>query len=228
MRATEDGFDKVVFFTDSMAACKMLQNVSSTNYLVADIHNKINVSSINECYIIWVPSHSGIEWNEEVDYLAKYACDVGAVIKPKLTDKEAIYSMKQKLKTICQEKYETISQSKGRHLFKIFPIIPDKPWYDKIDMSTKDIKLINRLLVGHTYDKTYLSRIGVERTSICVECNTEETAEHSLLKRKKYEEIRRKYKILNGELSLLDLLKGKNVVNYRTIVKFYNEIRLDI
>lgn len=88
-------------------------------------------------------------------------------------------------------------------------------------MSTKDIKLINRLLVGHTYDKTYLSRIGVERTSICVECNTEETAEHSLLKCKKYEEIRRKYKILNGELSLLDLLKGKNVDNYRTIVKFY-------
>lgn len=55
-------------------------------------------------------------------------------------------------------------------------------------MSTKEIKLINRLLVGHTYDRTYLTRIGVVRTKICEKCNTEETADYKTIA-KFYNEI---------------------------------------
>ncbi|XP_073822162.1 uncharacterized protein isoform X1 [Musca autumnalis] len=165
--AAEDGYYKVVIFTDSLAACKALGSVETDNFLVAECHNIVRESNMERCHVVWTPGHCGITMNEEVDYLSKQAVEVGAPLEPFLTPAEALNQIEFRLKSWWNEEYQCLSQEKGRFFYGIVNNIFEKPWYSKINLNAADTKLYNRLLVGHMYDKVYLKRIGACQDDVC-------------------------------------------------------------
>lgn len=62
-------------------------------------------------------------------------------------------------------------------------------WISKIFRS-REIKLLNRLLIGHTYDKAYLHMIGSAPSDHCDTYSLSESADHLIPKRQKYNSIR--------------------------------------
>ncbi|XP_073816541.1 uncharacterized protein isoform X1 [Musca autumnalis] len=165
--AVEEGYYKVVIFTDSLAACKALGAADSDNCLVADFHNILQESLINLCHVVWAPGHRGIQINEEADYLAKQAAEVGAPVDADLTPGEALLAIKNTVMACWNEEFIELSQTKGRHFFQIYEDVYEKPWFNKGNFYPMEVKLINRLMIGHAYDKAYLHRIGSANSDKC-------------------------------------------------------------
>ncbi|XP_073812946.1 uncharacterized protein isoform X2 [Musca autumnalis] len=165
--AAEDGYSRCVLFTDSLAACKALGAVESDNWLVAEFHDILCSSTINSCHVVWTPCHMGIQLNEEADYLAKQAVAVGAPVVVKFTPEEAMAKIKDRVMSSWNNEFIEVSQEKGRHFFQICDNVFKKPWFVRSRFEPKETKLINRLMIGHTYDKVYLHRIGSADTPMC-------------------------------------------------------------
>lgn len=72
---------KIVIFTNSLSACKVLDNEKSINNYVTRILNIYDNSNIEKFQLVSTPSHSGIYFNEETDEIAKRATEVGTVLE---------------------------------------------------------------------------------------------------------------------------------------------------
>lgn len=103
-------------------------------------------SNIANLEIVWVPSHCGIYINEEVDTIAKNAIDVGASLKFELNTVEALRYIRRILYSDWQNEYLEISENKDRHFANIYPTIKPTPWFNKVNLPARDIKLIMECL----------------------------------------------------------------------------------
>ncbi|XP_017469223.1 PREDICTED: uncharacterized protein LOC108361170 isoform X2 [Rhagoletis zephyria] len=79
--ASNSGNKKIAIFTDSQAAIKALDNHTTQNFLVAEIHNKLHRSNIENIMIVRTPSHVGITINEKADIAAKTAIDFALQVR---------------------------------------------------------------------------------------------------------------------------------------------------
>ncbi|XP_036317800.1 uncharacterized protein LOC118732796 [Rhagoletis pomonella] len=224
--AFEDNLKKIVIFTDSLASCQLLSQETSNNYIVANIHNTLNKAKI-QCEVVWTPSHVGIEFNEIADYIAKLAVDVGAPLATKLTPEEALSQINTIIKNNWNTKYQTISQEKGKTLANFFPEIPNKPWYHNSTLEAKEIKTINRLLTGHTYDKEYLNRIKIVDTNICDTCHVLDNYTHMIFACKRYDTIRNKYNAVKNHKDCTEILKKRDCATLKELCNFIQEANLD-
>lgn len=211
----EDGIQKAVIFTDSKNACLLLKNNTSHNYLVNIINKKVNSSNLNHLTLVWVPSHVGISSNERADYFAKQAADVGCVIPSSLAIKDACSTIYDALWNEWVNKYRLLSISKGTYFAQFFPSPPKRYWHSDWHLEPGEIKLINRLLAGHTYSKVYLHQIKAADTNLCPVCSVPETENHSIFICKKYDHLRSEFNFFNNYNNLPDLLKNitKNIIN---------------
>lgn len=113
---------------------------------------------------------------------------------------------------------------KGEKFKKSYKQILTKPWFHKINMKGQDIKLINRLISNHTYDKRWLHKFGKTETSICETCQVDETAEHLIFKCNKYKQERNATEFLKHILTCEELLQHKEKIKIiREITKFIHE-----
>lgn len=227
-KAIEDNAEKIVIFTDSMSACKSLMKNSTENYCVAEIHEMYNRSSIEKFHIIWTPSHTGVWFNEVADEMAKNAIDVGAPINAKYTPDEALRIIKNELHKDWNEEYSEISKTKGKQFAEIFPAIPASPWYKGVNMPSKDIKVINRLMAGHTYDNVYLKKIGAKRSFICDKCKVKDSAQHQIFECSKFTNQRSEYKIFDKYNNVIDILKGKCLNDFKALANYIRDAKLEI
>ncbi|XP_017468976.1 PREDICTED: uncharacterized protein LOC108360978 [Rhagoletis zephyria] len=225
--AVEDKLEKIVIFTDSLTSCHLVEKNESNNYLAAKIHKSLNSSNL-VCEIVWVPGHVGIEINEIADDLAKWAVNVGAPLKVKLTPEEALRQINVSIKDEWNMQYKRISHEKGKRFAEFFPEIPNKPWYHNSTLNAREIKTINRLLTGHTYDNVYLNRIRVVSTNICEECNIIDDYTHMIFACHKYSSIRNKYDAVKNHNDCTDILKKRDPTTLKDLCNFIKEAELEI
>lgn len=121
----------------------VLEKSDSTNYIAVEIHTTLSTPII-KYNKIWTTGNVGIKINETADTLAKWATDVGAKFYPPLTPEEDIKQIEVKLKSEWDSRFIAASEIKGKIFASFFPIIPNKPWYNNITLSPKEIKTINR------------------------------------------------------------------------------------
>ena len=198
------GLDRIVIFTDSLVSCKLLKNNSTNNFIVGQIIKSIESSRLVSCHFVWVPSHVGFQINERADEAAKVGLTSNNIIEIQYTPKEAINKIKNILKQKFLDYYKNQSLHTGKFFFSIFPDLLAKPWFHKSSLSSSDIKLMNRLLSGHTYDKCFLYRIKIVNTDICDICNVREDSNHLIFHCKKYDIFRSKYKFFLDFSNLKD------------------------
>lgn len=144
------------------------------------------------------------------------------------TPREAILCIGQKLKNEWNIKYTEMSRNKGRLFAEFCPDIHSKPWYYTIKLPPKDTKVLNRIILGHTYDKTYLHRIGVSRSPNCDMCNTPETSQHIIFECQRYIQIRSKYDIFTKFQTVKELVANKQAEDYKLLSEFIREANLEI
>lgn len=226
--AVEDGCCEFVVFTDSLNACKLLSAPRTKNHLVAGIFRKLNFSNINKCHIVWAPAHVGIKINETADWLAKYAADIGAPVNFDYTLEEGLRRIKDEIYDIWNRDYRLKSTEKGRKFFELFPDIPSRPWFLGADLEPAEKKILNRMFTGHTYDKTYLHRFNPGLSCFCDICGCRESVGHMIFECPKYRSLRSRFSIFSKYTNLKDLLECKQVPEYKCLLCFIQEAKIDV
>ncbi|XP_017480153.1 PREDICTED: uncharacterized protein LOC108369543 isoform X1 [Rhagoletis zephyria] len=183
---------KVAIFTDSQSAIKALKSRTTQNFLVAEIHNKLYHSQIENIAIIWTPSHVGITINEKADIAAKTAVDHGKSLPPKLTPCEALRRISKMLGTEAKTEFTNKLPNWDPDIVEFCTPKEKQPWFKNkiLDLDAYDIKLFNRIATGHTYGSTYLTKFQHYRSDNCSACNIKETPEHLIFDCIKYNNLR--------------------------------------
>ncbi|XP_058985851.1 uncharacterized protein LOC131806001 [Musca domestica] len=224
----EDNIRKATILTDSKNACLILKQNDTQNYLANNILQKVNNSSLTQLTIIWIPSHIGIAANERADFFAKHAAEVGSIIQTGLSIKDARSLIHQHLWSEWKENYKHISISKGTYFSQFFPEPPNRHWFSGFNMSPGEIKVINRLLTGHTYGKTYLSLINAENSNLCEICNTPNTENHQIFICPKYNNDRMNYNFFTKFSNLPAVLKSFACENFRELCDFIHKNHIQL
>ncbi|XP_037821648.1 uncharacterized protein LOC119610484 [Lucilia sericata] len=165
--AATDGFERVAILTDSRNAIISLRDSKWEDYIVSEIIQIIADSSMRAIHFIWVPSHMGIPINERADELARMALDCGAPLQVDYSVKWALKLIRDELQDEWNHSYSEISQSKGNFYFSFNRTISLKPWYRGFALDPGEVKIINRLLTGHAYDKKFLNLIRNTTPHFC-------------------------------------------------------------
>ncbi|KAI8119281.1 hypothetical protein CVS40_9196 [Lucilia cuprina] len=161
---------KIVIFTDSLVSCQLLQSEKHDYFYIAEIHNLIANSSLEAVEVVWTPSHVGISFNEIADEMAKNACEIGAIFEARLSPLEAIRNVREQLFNEQKEEFEQVFLEKGKWFKEVNIYISPKQFFKSKILIPEDVKTINRLMAGHSYNKIYLNLINVSPSANCEIC----------------------------------------------------------
>jgi ribonuclease HI len=197
--AKENSMKKAVILTDSLSSCKLINSQAQQSYVSESIIEILELLVHTQSSIAWIPSHVGIEGNEIADELAR----VGAESEKVLNNKIRLVDAKALTENESTENFQKfIIESEKGEKFRNFFKLTQKPWFHKCKMNGVDIKLINRLISNHSYDRRWLFRFGKVDSELCETCNVAETAEHLVFKCQKYTTSRQKFKHLASTTSI--------------------------
>uniref|UniRef100_A0A0C9RJJ9 ribonuclease H n=1 Tax=Fopius arisanus TaxID=64838 RepID=A0A0C9RJJ9_9HYME len=190
---------KYAILTDSLSACQELNsgklavktNPFSTEIrqLFIEITKESNPPS--EISIIWIPSHCGIEGNEEADKLAGEAEDDSSnEFRVPFTDFRALFKREERTET--SNKIVEIGKKKGAEYFELFYKESARPWYGKCKLSRECIVTVNRVRANHYHLAASLARVGISNDPSC-SCGAEsQTFDHILWHCPRYDQQRNK------------------------------------
>ncbi|KAI0993691.1 hypothetical protein K3495_g14493 [Podosphaera aphanis] len=192
--------DHIIIFSDSQAA---LQRLKSYDNRPGQMWLSRSLKAARELQeqgvtitLEWVPGHSDILGNIEVDKMAKEAAQ-------ELPDQSYPMSLAYLSKLIRDEKNEEwndiLSKFKSNHpggsssYLNLYPRqIRKKVWTPR--GTKKEIcSAYYQLKLGHGYFKSYLKRIGKTTDDMCL-CGGRQTPRHLLLECRRYKKNRKKMK----------------------------------
>jgi ribonuclease HI len=175
-----------VIFTDSLSSCIAIEKRSKSTHISETIFDVIELLTRTGGTIMWVPAHVGIEGNERADQLAKEAIlEDEEQLSNKIFKTDVKAMLKKELFNDWQKFYS--ESEKGQKFKNIMPCLKDKPWFEEADIDANDVKIINRLISNHSFDKRWLHRFGKVDTEMCDDCLEVETAEHLVFRCRKYD-----------------------------------------
>ena len=163
---------KAVIFTDSKSAItKMKAGPAEQNDRPLDNCWKM-LNEITErgakVHIQWIPSHVGIDGNEEADQTANEAAN---------KDQKDTTTDYQTAKAANERKLKANYKSSNKHKWKI-------GGKHEMGLTRAERTTLARIRTGHsTIFREYRKRIGLEEDGTCEECDLEEeTRDHLLMK----------------------------------------------
>ncbi|KAI8122824.1 RNA-directed DNA polymerase from mobile element jockey [Lucilia cuprina] len=169
---------RLAIFTDSKSSIYALRNRNLDNYIVVRILNKMSIS-FERITFIYIPGHRGIKGNEIVDLAAKNAHRNSLPVHIPWTFKDAI----SVIESILKGEWNTALDNFWTADFNVDPTY----------FKASDLRMMNRILSGHTYCGQTLSRMGVSVSDICTSCNCTEDSAHIIFKCHKYANQRRNF-----------------------------------
>ena len=139
------------------------------------IQTKLHQLNDSQCHAVlaWVPSHEGIQGNEEADLAAKKALSDGTLITNELATPE---EFKNVINTYIWAKWNGIWMNSNSLLHQVranvWEIPPSSP-------NRRIQTIITRLRIGHTYI-THNHLISREAGNKCLKCNALLSIHHIL------------------------------------------------
>ena len=173
--------EQVVILTDSRSGIEAL-NKSTPKYQshridtikkkAQDLRAEANI----EITIQWIPSHVGIEGNEEADETAKRAHENLQEVPIELDPSEVKFITKVAQHNRWQLVYDTKKQD--LHIGDIKPVIEKWPWTNT--QSRQINTAMTRLRLGHSGLNQHLHRFNMAESQDCNTCGVPETVAHFL------------------------------------------------
>ena len=149
----------------------------------------------NNISLVWIPSHSGIIFNEQVDCLAKEASQSGITIQVPRHYTDFFVSVNSKNKKIHNEYIINASRYKETQFFThFFSSTDSKPWFYKHISSRYQITTVSRIRANHYSLAASLFRKNIVNSPSCSCSNVNEDFDHILWSCPKYDNERRSYK----------------------------------
>ena len=187
-----------VICTDSLSAIESLASGISTarqDLIYEILQSLFRIRHLGIIiHFLWIPAHTGVAGNEEVDSLAKQAIKFPEVdINIALSKTEIKSIIAKEIRKKWQKEWD--SGNKGRHLYKIQGTVG----FERRNFGNrrKDV-IISRMRIGHCLLNQSMVRIGKHQTGYCDKCSSEnmETVEHVLLKCEAY--ARERFKLFQA------------------------------
>lgn len=228
--AKKKGYEKAVIFTDSKSACQSLTNTKALreNFIVWDIYKEVKGMRRGAVHIQWIPSHMGIQGNEIADQAARAKSferqtefigialgDAGIV-----SESEIWYSW-------CKE-YKQLSQDKGCWHFRILKEPGRKVWFKHKQLTSVQIKALNRIRSGHTLTKERRALWRLELDNLCETCEEKEDLNHLLYYCPRLNNIRSEYQVLEYMKPLEEILVDECEEGMKQVVNFIKEAKIQI
>jgi ribonuclease HI len=116
--ANNKSIKQLCLLTDSKSSCSLLISDSKMDdYIVNEIYIFLANSNFDKVVIQWIPSHVGIEGNEEADSAAKLSCYKSQIEGYGLTLGDAVLACKNDRLTLWNSLYRLTSEEKGTKLW---------------------------------------------------------------------------------------------------------------
>lgn len=170
--AERQNYTKITICTDSQYTLKSLKGFIKKNsespltYKIKNSDLKLTKKGFTIEYL-WIPSHSGIQGNENVDRLAKEATNLNNNKQGKCYSHNLIKEYKNKATDQIIQHIKDLSRIKGKSYFMFKNKIWDQPWFSKLNWPRDNITLINRIRSGHTKVNSHLFRMGIVDSEEC-------------------------------------------------------------
>lgn len=218
-----------VILTDSRSSCQILENGVDSGEGETVIAEILQVAKRWKVTIQWVPSHIQLAGNDVADMLAKEGTkDEAPILENKLFLKDVCLKFTKQLEEKTRRWYEELSQEKGKKYYGIRPVWNAQPWFAKLDLKGKDIRLLNRLMSGHDYSKYWLAKMRLKDSPDCDLCDEPETAEHVILHCPRYGMQRHHYSFDCRYANLEEIFKTGDKELFEEVANFVSEMKLEL
>lgn len=170
-----------VVFSDSRSALSAISTKNIRNYnclvnLIRELLFQAYKSDIR-IFLVWIPSHKGIFYNEKADSLAKLG-RYRPVYNINLFYRDLIPFFKEKLYEEWNNQWVVTLQVKGMHYGNIQKKIPRVPWFCSFPFSSRAFFCsMIRMRIGHGLFPIHLFRLKLKDSPLC-ECGEEGSINH--------------------------------------------------
>ena len=212
--------DKFVIFSDSKSVLESIELQDSSNPLIIDmlqtVYKLINKQKkvIEFC---WVPSHVGIQGNEEADAAAKAALNLPIPVNFPVPYTDHFPKVKTYINNCWQLYWNSKSTQK---LYEMMPLIGN---FNVNCLKRKEQVVIHRIRIGHTR-LTHSHKMEGRPAPRCVLCNEEITVKHFMLHCRRYCPIRTRYFNVNGMYDLFNTVPLRTIIAYIKEIGLFNEL----
>ena len=208
-----------LILSDSLSCLKALQKPDVTCPIIAKIQLKIHSLILKKKKIVlaWLPSHVGLQGNEQVDLLAKEALDLPTPPDCKVPHTDFKPGIKDLIFSSWEDQW---SSQAGNKLFEVKPRLrPRIHW----DLPRRDEVVFNRLKIGHSVF-THRHIFDGDDKPFCDSCHCLFTVKHLLLECVEFQHIRTKHFKCTCLKVLFDVVPPHKILNFIKEVGFYNKL----
>ena len=159
---------------------------------------------------LWIPGHSDIPGNEQVDILAKQGLMLRHTNNMKLSHSD----FRSQIKPYILKRWQTIwseEDTKNQKLKEIQPVLGI--WKHSTRKSRREEIILARLRIGHTHFTHSSVRQG-EQSPQCISCDCNFTVKHILLECAEYTHFRHNYFNENNMKDLFEKTCPDNITNF--------------
>lgn len=207
--------ERFIIHSDSLSVIQAIQKPYNRHPTIQRIQDNLHksIEKNKKITILWIPSHVGVQGNEDVDAAAKRAASLDVVEDVPVPVADIKNHIKNKLKQKWRNYWNTLNHNKYQN------IKPNStPW--PVPNNRRDQVIISRMRIGHTLftHEFIFKRADPPQCEVCGETLT---VQHILVNCPQYKNQRQ---INNLPTTLKDAL-SKNEEIERTI-KFLKDIKL--
>ena len=160
----------ICIFSDSLSALQALHshnlNTKTNSYIfkIKQKYNEFLSCNVNNSILTlhWIPSHQGIQGNDEADLFAKSAANSELTDIPKIPFTDFYENFKNRAKKHTTEIIQSQSAKTGKNFFKQFWKNSQFPWYGNKKLNRILITTVNRIRANHYNLASSLFRINLQ------------------------------------------------------------------
>ena len=200
-------------------AMNIIANHKASKFIIyTKLLNKLNTLSKNNNIIFtWIPSHIGIQGNEEADKAAKKALQID-MCKSKIPYTDLKPTIKKFISDKWQKSWDNQTQNK---LHEIQEAIGE--WPTAYRYIRREEVILARFRIGHTHiTRSHL--LKGEDAPVCPSCKVQLTTKHILLNCNNLKHIRTKYYQARNLRDIFKNTNPENIFNFLKESNFFSKI----
>ena len=216
----QDAYWRYIIFTDSLSAMQALEGEKTDNPLVVILLEKLSrLCERADIVFCWLPSHIGINGNEEADKAAKDALSLEI-----LPFKVPCSDFKPLINSFIHDVWQKSWSDALNQENKLFAIKPNtSEWLPGLRSNRREEIVLARLRLGHTH-MTHSYRLKGEQPPECIPCNSILSVKHLLIECTDLAPYRDKYFHFDSLKALFDTVKLESLFEFLKEVNLFKKI----